>query len=458
MGVLYGALLLLAWAAVLPYQMVIGALSGRPRAFVRERLGLVDPPAPAAGHGVWVHAVSVGEVRLALLLIAALRDRFPGLSAVLTTGTVTGRALAMGTDRPTAAWVDRVAAMPIDLPGTMGRFLARVRPRAVIVIETEIWPVMLQVCGRSGIPVAIVNGRISPRAYRRYRLLRRFLAGALRHVTLFAMQTGQDAARVRDLGAPADRVEVLGNLKFDLPVPDVETGTVRRRIGLTTEPLFVAGSTDTGEESPILDAFRILRATEPRVRLLIAPRHPERFAAAGASLRAAGLRVATWSALETGVPAPPGDPGAGAPLPWDAMLIDAIGVLPQLYAAADVVFVGGSLTRRGGQNLLEPAAMGRPVLFGPHVDNFRAAADSLIDAGGGFVVRDGAELGRLAARFLADPAARDQAGERARRVVVAERGALQRTVDRLARILDPHREAGRALSDGQRLPAPVPRS
>ena len=439
MGVLYGALLLLAWAAVLPYQFVIGVLSGRPRAFARERLGLVvPPPAAAPGGGIWVHAVSVGEVRLALLLIAALRDRFPGLPVVLTTGTATGRALALGTDRPAAARVDRVAALPIDLPGPMGRFLARVRPRAVIIMETEIWPVMLQVCGRNGTPVAIVNGRISPRAYRRYRFLRRFLAGALRHVTLFAMQTAQDAARVRDLGAPAERVEVLGNLKFDLPVPVVGTGTVRRRIGLTTEPLFVAGSTDTGEESSILEAFRILRAAEPRVRLLIAPRHPERFAATGTLLRAAGLRVATWSALEAGTSAAPGDPGAGAPQPpWDAMLIDAIGVLPRLYAAADVVFVGGSLTRRGGQNLLEPASLGRPVLFGPHVDNFRAVADALIDAGGGFVVCDGAELGRLAVRFLADPAARGQAGERARRVVESNRGALQRTVDRLAVILDP---------------------
>jgi len=435
MGVLYGALLLLAWAAVLPYQIVIGLLRGRPHAFVRERLGRIDLPPDVAGRAVWIHAVSVGEVRLALLLVAALRDRLPGLPVVLTTGTPTGRALALAAG-PAASRVDRVAALPIDLPGPMRRFLARVRPRAVFVLETEIWPVMLRVCGRGGIPVAIVNGRISARAFRHYVVLRRFLAGALRHVTLFAMQTAEDAARVRALGAPAERIEVLGNLKFDLPVPDVPGEAVRRRLGVTDAPLFVAGSTDAGEEPPVIEAFRILQATEPRVRLLIAPRHPERFAAAGTCLRSAGLRLASWSAAGATAFHAGAAPGAGADPPWDAMLIDTLGVLPQVYAAADVVFVGGSLTQRGGQNLLEPAALGRPVLFGPHVDNFRAAADALLAAGGGFVARDGAELGRLAARFLADPVARRQAGERARQVVAAQRGALQRTVDRLAGLLE----------------------
>jgi 3-deoxy-D-manno-octulosonic-acid transferase len=433
---------------MIPYQFVIGLARGRPSVFLRERLGLVDCPPQVAGRAIWMHAVSVGEVRLALLLVAALRDRFPGLAVALTTGTATGRAIAhaAGLAGPS---VELLAALPIDLPGPMRRFLARVRPRAAIVLETEIWPVMLRQCGRARIPIAIVNGRISPRAFRRYRTLRRFLAPALREVALFAMQSPDDAARIVALGAPPDRVAVLGNLKFDLPAPEATGEAVRRRLSLPDTPIFVAGSTDAGEEAPVIEAFRILRAAHPGARLLIAPRHPERFAAAGAILREAGLRRITWSGGAG--PAPAGASVAGGTAvagdpPWDALLIDTIGVLPQIYAIADVVFVGGSLTRRGGQNLLEPAALGRPVLFGPNVDNFRAVADALIAAGGGFVAHDGAELGRLAARFLADPAARRAAGERARGVVAGQRGALARTVERLVPLIGAGASAPRAAT------------
>lgn len=421
---LYGALLRLAWAAVLPYQFVIAALTGRPRPRLRERRGWPgDDPAPRPG-GLWVHAVSVGEVRLALQLLGRLRERLPGASLHLTTNTATGRALAEeargagGDARP-----DSVSEIPFDLPRSMGRFLDAIRPRAVLVLETEIWPNLLRLSARRGIPVALVNGRISPRAYGRYRAVRPFLARALSEVRLFGMQSQPDAARIASLGAPPRRVRVTGNLKYDLPPPAVPSGSVRERLGLADgEPLFVAGSTAPGEEEPVLEAFRILRGHDPRARLALAPRHPERFSACRRAILAGGLRVADWSGLSSREP-------------YDALLIDAIGVLPRIYAAADLVFVGGSLVPRGGHNILEPAALGKPVLFGPHMENFSEPARALTDAGGGFVARDGAELGRLAVRLLSDRPAYRVACDMATRVVEANRGAMDRTLEVVEELL-----------------------
>ncbi|HEU4402318.1 MAG TPA: 3-deoxy-D-manno-octulosonic acid transferase [Candidatus Polarisedimenticolia bacterium] len=427
---LYGALLRLAWAFALPYQIVIAFVSGRKRPGLAERLGLHGEGATPRPGGLWVHAVSVGEVRLALPLLARLRDLQPGLPLHLTTSTATGRALAdQAQGGGSAARPDSTSALPFDLPASMGRLLDRLRPRAVLIVETEIWPNLLRLCDRRSIPVILVNGRISPRAYARYRAVRFFLRRALEAIHLFAMQSEEDAARIRTLGAPPTRVRVTGNLKFDLPLPDVSGAAIRARIGLgADEPLFVAGSTAPGEERPVLEAFRALRGHDPRVRLVLAPRHPERFARAEEALRAAGLTVGTWSR-----------PGTV----WDALLVDVVGVLPSIYAAADLVFVGGSLVPRGGQNILEPAALGRPVLFGPHMENFRAAARSLVEGGGGFVARDGPELARIATRLMADPDERARVSDRARRAVEANRGALERTLQAIASTLAPRRDLPR---------------
>jgi 3-deoxy-D-manno-octulosonic-acid transferase len=443
MVALYGALVRLGWLLVLPYQSVTAWIRGRPSLPLRERLG--HPPAAPGGAatppgGLWVHAVSVGEVRLALSLIRAWRERAPGRPITLTTGTPSGRELAAGA--PAASRPDGLAALPFDLPGPLGRFLDRLRPSAVVIVETEIWPNLLRLCGRRGIPVLLVNGRISPRAFPRYRLLRPLLARVLPAVGLFAVQSEDEARRLRALGAPPDRVRVTGNLKFDLPEPRAADGEVRRRLGLDgAPPLFVAGSTSGGEEAAAAAALAELRRVDSRARLVVAPRHPERFAEAERALRAAALRVVRWSALGS---APP--PAAES---WDAVLLDAMGVLPEVYAAADLVFVGGSLVRRGGQNLLEPAALGRPVLFGPHVENFAAAARALVEAGGGFPVRDAADLGRTAARLLADPAGRRVAGTMARRVVEANRGALRRTLDLMEAALRDPAPVDRAAAAGR---------
>jgi 3-deoxy-D-manno-octulosonic-acid transferase len=433
MYALYGALVRIAWAAVLPYQSVIALVTGGPRVHWKERLGLMPATAAPPPGGFWIHAVSVGEVRLALSLSRALRHSFPGVPLALTTGTATGRALAVAAAAGDGGRPDLIAALPLDLPGPMGRFLDRLRPRAVLIVETEIWPNLLLLCARRGVPVILVNGRISPRAHARYSVVRRFLRAPLDAVRLFGMQSEDDARRITDLGAPPGRIRVTGNLKYDLPVPEVAPALARRRIGLREkDTVLVAGSTAPGEEPAVLGAFRALRDVDASARLILAPRHPERFDAADSALRQAGLRVVRFSRMGTN---PAGaDPGTG---PYDALLLDTLGALPEIYAAADLVFVGGSLVRRGGQNILEPAALGKPVLFGPHVENFRAAATALTEAGGGFMARDGRELAALVVRLSADPTARTVAGAMARRVVEANRGATSRTIGIIEEVLAP---------------------
>ncbi|HEX9427609.1 MAG TPA: 3-deoxy-D-manno-octulosonic acid transferase, partial [Candidatus Polarisedimenticolia bacterium] len=437
---LYGALIRLAWAAVIPYQVVIALLRGRRHPLrLEERLGR---PRQILSGGIWVHAVSVGEVRLALSLVARLKESAPGLPIHLTTGTETGRTLAM-TSAGAAGGPDSVSAFPFDLPGPMGRLLDRLQPRLVLILETELWPNLFTLCGRRGIPVALANGRISARAYPRYLAVRPFFASALRAVRLFSMQSEEDADRARRLGAPAGLVRVTGNLKYDLPLPSLDADEARRRLALPRDLLlFVAGSTAPGEEAPILEAFTALRVERSSSRLAIVPRHPEDLRRTEDALRSRGLRVRRYSRL--GVETGPPDPG------YDALLVDVMGVLPEVYAAADLVFVGGSLVSRGGQNLLEPAALGKPVLFGPRTQNFRAAATSLLQAGAGFVARDGRELGRLLVRLARNPDAARLAGERGRLVVEANRGALDRTVALLQPLLDhPSR-------DGAGIPAIAP--
>src|SRR5439155_2535237 len=292
-------------------------------------------------------------------------------------------------------------------------------------------PTLLRLCAPRGVPVLLVNGRISPRSFPRYRALRGFVGRALPGFRTLGMQSRDDADRIVSLGAPADRVVVTGNLKFDLEPPRVDPVALRRRLGVEeTAPLFVAGSTAAGEEGPVLQAFRALRTAHPRARLILAPRHPENFGAAERAARDDGHAVFAWSRLAD---------ATADPAPWEVLLLDRLGVLPEVYAAADLVFVGGSLVPRGGQNVLEPAALGKPVLFGPLTDNFRAASEALVSAGAGFVARDGEELGRLLVRLLDDRAGYRVASTMARRVVETNRGALLKTMTLIEEALSPGR-------------------
>ena len=447
MDALYGAALRLAWVASIPYQIVMELFAGRPAARRRERLGRSPEFSRAAPGCLWVHAVSFGEVRLAHAVIAALRVRLGNVPILLTTLTETGRALAERQRRdggPGAA--DAIAAPPIDLPGPIGRVLDAARPRALVLVETELWPNLLRLGPARGVPVLVVNGRLSPRGFARILKVRRLFAPGVGAIRCVAAQTDADARRFAALGAPSDRVRVTGNIKFDLPIPAPGALPSGLRLqGGPEAPIVVAGSTARGEAEPVARAFLRLRQARPAAVLLIAPRHPEDIAATRHALEQAGLGVEMWSRLggdgsptsmKKAASSTSGVPSAGLPA-FDAVVVDTMGVLPSLYPLATVAFVGGSLVPRGGQNLLEPAACGVPVLFGPFVDTVRFAADALVASGGGFQVSDTVALGDEFVRLATDEAARARAGERARETVLLNRGALARTVDLVAAALVP---------------------
>ncbi|HUD70321.1 MAG TPA: glycosyltransferase N-terminal domain-containing protein, partial [Dongiaceae bacterium] len=298
-------------------------------------------------------------------------------------------------------------------------------------METEIWPNLCREAERRNLPLLILNARLSTRAFPRYRRFRSLFGPALAAVDLIAARSAADADRFVALGADPARVRVTGDLKFDLPAPAIAGAEVRRRLGLDpAATVLVAGSTARAESTPVLGAFAALRAAAPAARLVLAPRHPEDFEDAAAAVVGAGWRLARYGAITD---RPAGTPAAD----YDVLLVDRLGVLPEIYAAANLAFVGGSLVPRGGQNLLEPAALGVPVLFGPEHHNVRAAADALVAAGGGFVAADAAALARLVVDLARDPAGARAMGARARGVVERERGALNRTLDAAEPILGP---------------------
>ena len=373
----------------------------------RERFGHF-PPLPESGC-LWVHAVSVGESRAALPLIYALLARYPDQPVLVTTTTLTG------SRQVREALGDRVHHVyaPYDLPGAVARFLHNARPRLAIIMETELWPNLLRKCAFANIPVLIANARLSERSARGYARIRPLTAALLQDVTLIAAQSEADAGRFQALGAP--RVEVLGNLKYDLTLPDdlLEQGQAFRWEWLgVSRPVWIAASTHNGEDEHILDAFGQLRRRWPDLLLLLVPRHPERFNQVAALCQQQGFSVVRRSTRqlcgsETAV-----------------FLGDSMGELLLFYAAADLAFVGGSLVPTGGHNVLEPALLGLPVLFGPYMFNFTEAGARLLDANAAWQIADAGELATAIDQLLADPEQRRIAGQRGQVVVERHRGAL----------------------------------
>jgi 3-deoxy-D-manno-octulosonic-acid transferase len=370
----------------------------------------------------WLHAVSVGETMAALGLVEALHRAYPELRVVFSTVTATGQRVAR--ERVTCA--DHVIYFPFDLPWMVERVVAQVRPRFVVVMETEIWPNFFRELGRRHVPLCLANGRLSPSSYRGYHRARRLMVHYLRPVHLFAMQSEGDGERVRAIGADPGRVVVTGNLKYDeaaQPPDPAALTALDQRIGPAgDEPLWIAASTHEGEETICLDAFQRLRAVVPGLRLVLVPRHPERVAAVEELLRAHGFEWLRFSQA------------AGA---WEApvLLVDEVGWLMRLFGRAQVAFVGGSLVATGGHNLLEPAAWGVPVLFGPHTFNFKDITTQLLEAGGGVQVADGEALYRDTLALFQTPAHRQAIGAAARAVVASNGGALARTVEAIRRVV-----------------------
>jgi len=364
--------------------------------------------------GIWIHGASVGEARIVRSLAEGLRRSGEKMPLAASAYTRTGRA-----SLPAPPVLDATFYMPLDLPGYPGRLLDTLEPAALVLVETELWPNLIRETTSRRIPVVMVNGRLSPKRMRRYRRFGSLYRPLLRSLTAVGIQSGEDAKRFLELGVPEERIVVTGNIKYDLPGPAADPDTLAATFGLPRErPVLVAGSTGPGEETIVLEAFLELRRRHPTAWLVLAPRHPERCDDLSREAVAAGLNLLRLSREDR-------RQGGQA----DGLLVDTLGELAALYSLADVAFVGGSLVPIGGHNVLEPAAAGVPVLFGPHTEHFEEPAQALVAAGGGSVVADAAQLAMAWEAYLTEPDRATAAGAAAGRVVEANRGALARSVE-----------------------------
>jgi 3-deoxy-D-manno-octulosonic-acid transferase len=403
------------------------------RAGLRERLGRVPErlaaPHPPAGC-LWVHAVSVGEVLAVSELVNELKRRIPERRVLVSTTTATGQKLARA-----RFGEENVFFFPLDFRFAIRPYLRALRPELIVLAETEFWPNFLQLAQRCGASVAVVNARISDRSFPRYYRARGLMARVLRNVDLFLAQSEEDARRLLAIGAEAGRVQIAGNLKFDVKPPQQLPMVAVLRAALARgggSPVIVAGSTVEGEEQAVLDAFRALRQTKPEAVLVLAPRHPERFSAVAELLAASGLpcwRRSQWNPQE--------------PVGGGVFLLDSIGELGSVYGLADLAFVGGSLAPRGGHNILEPAVQGVPVLSGPHTENFRDIADRFRAAGALQTVEDTAALTAALLRLTADPAEGRAMVRRAAELLQQHAGATACSASQLQKLLESRQSSER---------------
>lgn len=427
---IYSLLLAVGFLILLPRFLYDAFRHGKYVAGFRERLGTLSPV--TAQPLIWIHCVSVGETQAARPLVLELKKQLPNRRIAISTTTLTGQNLAREIFKHDA---EKIFYFPFDWGWAVRRTLTALRPEAVLIMETELWPGFLRECERQKIPVAILNGRLSERSFRRYRLFRGFMSRVLRGVSLAIMQTEADASRLRELGIAPEKVQVAGSLKFDagtLPLNDSLTGELRARFNFTEDsPLILAASTHAAEERIVLEAFqRLVIQAAPTARLLIAPRHPERFAEVGALLEASDFSFARRSA-------PQKETDKAAKL----ILLDTIGELQSVYSLATVVFVGGSIARTGGHNILEPAAVGACILTGAHTFNFREIVDEFVRAEAIIQIPAMPDsdttiaLEKLFTTLLADGGKRRVLGERARQLVNQNRGATERTMESLKTLL-----------------------
>ncbi|HEX5044526.1 MAG TPA: glycosyltransferase N-terminal domain-containing protein [Candidatus Polarisedimenticolaceae bacterium] len=383
-----------------------------------ERLGRALPHVREGG--LWLHGASVGEARLAGLLARSIRAARPAIAVSVSCVTRTGRAAL-----PQPPAVDASFFAPLDQRRRVRPVLRAVSPAALALIETELWPGLVREAAAARCRLALVNARLAPERMARYRRLRALYRPLLGALDRIGAGSSGDAERLLALGARPETVTVTGNLKYDLPVPALDPASLRLRFGLpVSRPVLVAGSTGEGEDGPVLDAFLAVRQEGAQAFLVLAPRHPERAHRAADLARARGLRTHALSS---------GDDGAAGAA--DVLVVDGVGELARLYGMATVAFVGGSLVPVGGHNVLEPAAAGAPVLFGPHTAHVEDPAQALLAAGAARRVADAAALGTTWSALLRDPAARAAMVEAAGRVLDANRGALARTTALLEELL-----------------------
>jgi len=404
---------------------------------LKRRLGFYPEGFLNGGSGprIWLHGASAGDLLALAPILEGLRQRMPEATLIVSTLTNSGHMMASRLGK-----VDAITYLPYDLPGATRRAVRALRPDLLVLEYTEIWPNLIRAAHRSGARIALTNGRFSADRISQYRWLFSAIGNPLRDIDLFLMREDVEAERVLRLGAPLERVWVTGNTKFDALVGDTAKGSAALAAALgqagdetSAAPLWIAGSTHEGEEPLILSVLSQLRAAHPRLRMVIAPRYIER---AGKILTLARDRGFTAGLRSQG----PIDP------PPDVVVLDTIGELGQAYRLATIVFVGGSFTDRGGQNILEPAAAGKPVLFGPNMENFHDSVQILVGRGG-IQVKDANHLQRVIHDLLERPARIDELGLMARAAVGSVKGAGARDVDHLIKLL------GERRSGGHRVPA-----
>lgn len=446
MYLLYSLLLTIGFIVLLP-RFAIDAF--RHRKYVTglgQRLGNIPAFSDSRSPLIWLHCVSVGETEAARPLVHALRERFPSHLLVISTTTVTGQQVARRAFANAAAGV---FYFPIDWTWVIRRVLRKLQPQAVLIMETELWPNLLRECHRRSISVGLMNGRISEKSFRRYRLVGSFISRILKHLTIAAMQSERDAVRIRDLGLAPERIVLTGNLKFDSKATGADSATaaaLRDRFGITGDHLLiVAASTHAPEEQIVLEAYGRLKAPGGRrARLLIAPRHPERFAEVAALIEASGFKWARRSSASHDLDAD-----------CDVILLDSIGELRAVLSLAEIAFIGGSIAAHGGHNVLEPATYGVCVVTGAHTNNFEAITRALLAERALVQLRDvsfaeaPAELAAALNKLLQDESRRREIGQRAKSVCEQNRGATERSIAIVGRLL----ESTESAEDGVSFPA-----
>jgi 3-deoxy-D-manno-octulosonic-acid transferase len=440
MYLVYSLLTLFIFVVVSPYFVYQAIRYKKYIGSLRERLGYLPISFNLdAEESIWIHAVSVGEALTARALAADLKARYPRLRLFLSTTTIAGQQVARASLGPV---VDAVFYFPFDWAFIVRRTLNLVKPRLFIMMETEIWPNLLRICRNRGVKTVVINGRISSRSYPRYRMIRPFFRRVLADVDRFCMQSDESARRLVDLGADPARVTVTGSLKFDSldgpspAAPHMVHGKPRERVLRffrisANRTVIVAGSTMRGEEAAVLTAFARIKATRTHALAILAPRQPERFAEVERLARDAGFVTARRSELPIDA-----EPRA------DVIVLDSIGELAQLYQVATVVFFGGSLADHGGHNILEPAVFGKPVMFGPHMQNFREIAEAFLVNGAAIQVRSDHELDDAMLALVRDPVHRARLGAAARALVEANRGAKGKTLAVIEALFPPAGSGG----------------